>query len=43
MIDDDDKKHVAQQERGYGEMRRKGCLPTLFRSYWLRIQGRIGR
>ena len=32
------KKHVAQQESGYGEERRKGCMPTLFRSYWLRIQ-----
>ena len=35
------KKHVAQQESGYGAERRKGCMPTLFRSYWLRIQGHL--
>ena len=37
------KKHVAQQGSGYDEERRKGCMPTLFRSYWLRIQGHTGR
>ena len=30
-------KHVTQQESGYGEERRKRCIPTMFRSYWLRI------
>ena len=42
-IDDDEKKHVAQQESGYGKERRKGCMPTLFRSYWLKIQGHTRR
>ena len=36
-IDDDDKKHVTQQESGYGEERRKRCMPSMFISYWLRI------